>query len=154
MNDLHRRRLGLRLLQKHLSPIHHTLAWCVEAEIASMSAAFETDYEGKVRQISWNLRQSPTLLQQYTAPTLVRLDDETMARGTPLEEWKTHHDRTMQYQQKLLHDEYKVEDGAGTFKCRRCHSYDVEVEQKQTRSADEGMTVFCECRKCSLRWKM
>ena len=39
-------------------------------------------------------------------------------------------------------------------KCRKCGSSDVAWEQKQTRGADEAMTVFCTCSKCNLRWKM
>ena len=39
-------------------------------------------------------------------------------------------------------------------KCGRCKSTQVSVEQKQTRGADESMTVFVQCEKCGLRWKM
>jgi len=40
----------------------------------------------------------------------------------------------------------------GLFSCPRCKSQDVDTEQKQTRSADEPMTIFCQCTKCSLRF--
>jgi DNA-directed RNA polymerase subunit M/transcription elongation factor TFIIS len=39
-------------------------------------------------------------------------------------------------------------------KCSKCRSTDVSFEFSQTRSADEGTTVFCYCTKCSKRWKM
>jgi DNA-directed RNA polymerase subunit M/transcription elongation factor TFIIS len=39
-------------------------------------------------------------------------------------------------------------------RCGRCKSTQVSVEQKQTRGADESMTVFVQCEKCGLRWKM
>lgn len=39
-------------------------------------------------------------------------------------------------------------------RCARCHSTDISFEFSQTRSADEGTTVFCYCTKCSKRWKM
>jgi DNA-directed RNA polymerase subunit M/transcription elongation factor TFIIS len=32
--------------------------------------------------------------------------------------------------------------------CKKCKSSEVDTEQKQTRSADEPMTIFCKCRKC------
>lgn len=38
--------------------------------------------------------------------------------------------------------------------CNRCKSHAVDTEQKQTRSADEPMTLFCMCRKCGLRFTM
>lgn len=39
-------------------------------------------------------------------------------------------------------------------KCAKCGSTDISFEFSQTRSADEGTTVFCYCTKCSKRWKM
>jgi DNA-directed RNA polymerase subunit M/transcription elongation factor TFIIS len=39
-------------------------------------------------------------------------------------------------------------------KCKRCHSNDITYEFLQTRSADEGTTIFCTCGNCSKRWKM
>lgn len=42
--------------------------------------------------------------------------------------------------------------GVGIFKCPRCKSKDVDTEQKQTRSADEPMTVFCSCTHCHTKW--
>ncbi len=39
-------------------------------------------------------------------------------------------------------------------KCSRCSSTDVSFEFSQTRSADEGTTVFCYCTRCKKRWKM
>ena len=36
--------------------------------------------------------------------------------------------------------------------CRRCGSEEVTWEEKQTRSADEGATVFCTCTRCHNRW--
>jgi DNA-directed RNA polymerase subunit M/transcription elongation factor TFIIS len=37
--------------------------------------------------------------------------------------------------------------------CRRCKSSQVDFIQRQTRSADEGITTFFTCRKCLKRWK-
>jgi DNA-directed RNA polymerase subunit M/transcription elongation factor TFIIS len=37
----------------------------------------------------------------------------------------------------------------GSFiQCGKCHSRNIQTEIKQTRSADEGATVFCVCRDC------
>ena len=38
--------------------------------------------------------------------------------------------------------------------CRKCKSAKITFNQKQTRSADEAMTVFCQCSDCLYRWKM
>jgi DNA-directed RNA polymerase subunit M/transcription elongation factor TFIIS len=43
--------------------------------------------------------------------------------------------------------------GQGIFKCEKCGSDDTEDYEKQTRSADEPMTVFVHCRKCNARFR-
>ena len=42
----------------------------------------------------------------------------------------------------------------GALRCRQCGGDSVTVQQKQTRSADEGMTVFCGCETCGSQWRM
>ena len=37
--------------------------------------------------------------------------------------------------------------------CRRCKELKVDYFQMQTRSADEPMTVFYNCKACGYRWK-
>ena len=44
--------------------------------------------------------------------------------------------------------------GGGAIVCRKCSGDDVTIQQKQTRSADEGMTVFCTCETCGFKWRM
>ena len=43
--------------------------------------------------------------------------------------------------------------GGGMFKCGRCGSEKTTNYQKQTRSADEPMTVFVQCTNCPNRWR-
>jgi transcription elongation factor S-II len=42
---------------------------------------------------------------------------------------------------------------ASLFTCSRCKSTKTTSTQKQTRSADEPMTVFVFCTNCGKRWK-
>ena len=45
-------------------------------------------------------------------------------------------------------------EDAFTEVCRKCKSNEfVEFEAKQTRSADEGMTIEYTCSKCKVRWR-
>ena len=151
--DLVRRVRALKLLARYTpSP---WMAWDLEACIYAvvLASKFTMDYEAKVRQIAWNVSVSPSLLSKYTANTLVRLDNPTLAMGTEVEQWHAKHDAGMRKQHVLLHEEHKTDNG-GSLVCNRCHSRNVEVEQKQTRSADEGMTVYCTCTVCGMRWRM
>ncbi len=38
--------------------------------------------------------------------------------------------------------------------CSKCGSPNVNMQMKQTRSADEGMTLFFACIACNSRWKI
>ena len=44
-------------------------------------------------------------------------------------------------------------NAASDLRCRVCKGSDVSFQQKQTRGADEAMTIFCVCL-CGARWKM
>ena len=62
----------------------------------------------------------------------------------------------MQLRARAFQDMQLVAEGGradGLVLCRACHSNDVSVEARQTRSADEGMTLFMECNQCGQRWR-
>jgi len=64
--------------------------------------------------------------------------------------FKEQYAQTISKAKVLLSEKSSV--SSGLFQCKRCKSFDVDTEQKQTRSADEPMTIFCLCTKCSLRF--
>lgn len=47
----------------------------------------------------------------------------------------------------------KVKNTVG-IKCKKCGSEEVYSESRQTRSADEAMTVFYTCLNCGNKWKV
>ena len=49
--------------------------------------------------------------------------------------------------------ELKPEAMTNLFKCRKCQSRETSYYEVQTRSADEPMTHFITCLKCSNRWR-
>lgn len=55
---------------------------------------------------------------------------------------------------KALESEVKADRQSGFLKCRKCSSTKVDVDQMQTRSADEPMTLFALCLECGNRWTM
>ena len=64
---------------------------------------------------------------------------------------------------KLQEDEEKIKElvttarnerKEGFLTCRTCKGTKVDVDQMQTRSADEPMTLFALCTECGTRWTM
>lgn len=51
-------------------------------------------------------------------------------------------------QMKVIEDNYE-----GILKCGKCKSLKTTYYQLQTRSADEGLTNFCQCIACGHRWR-
>ncbi len=66
-------------------------------------------------------------------------------------EWRRKYFDGIATAKKVL--EEKV-DESSFIQCKMCKSYAVDTEQKQTRSADEPMTIFCSCRKCGKRFRI
>ena len=126
-------------------------------------------YASKARSLYSNLKKNMTLTQrvllgQVPAETLAKLKSEDLAS----EETK----QARQEQAKKLIDskrldweqanESKINEMCGIkgellkaslFTCGRCKSTKTTSTQKQTRSADEPMTVFVLCLNCGKRWK-
>lgn len=135
------------------------MARTVEQHIFLTTLLQQTDYTAKVLQLAWNLSQNgPFLLASYEPNMLVLLDDAVLAQGTPAAEWWAQYELRLKRQQQLLTEEAKFDEAEtsahGGLVCNRCHSRTIGVQQQQTRSADEGMTVYCTCKQCGLRWKM
>lgn len=117
-------------------------------------------YGPKVTQLAANLSMNPNIGLKYSPDVLVLLDDKILSQGTPVEVWWKEHERKLEHQQRVLseREEYEREEvdqnSSAVLVCGKCHSKSIEIEQKQTRGADEAMTVFCQCRSCGIRWRM
>ena len=123
---------------------------CRETEARCHAAASCTsDYEDEVLRCAVNLRQNPALRE------VVGVDDDRLAEGTLVgrvaAERKAREDRF----ERMMQEKYEALDDEqfqAIVRCRRCGSKEVSWEEKQTRSADEGATVFCVCTACKNRW--
>jgi DNA-directed RNA polymerase subunit M/transcription elongation factor TFIIS len=75
----------------------------------------------------------------------------SIEQDTEYGKWKENYMGGISRARRVLEERHDT----GTFiQCRRCKSSEVDTEQKQTRSADEPMTIFCLCRKCGQRFRM
>ena len=66
--------------------------------------------------------------------------------------WQSRLEANLAFAKTVLEQKDPNQASKGIFQCPRCQSYEVDTEQKQTRSADEPMTIFCHCTKCDKRF--
>lgn len=131
----------------------------VEAAVYYAAYTQQCDYSHKMLQLAWNVKaQGEAFVAKLGVHALPVVSDAVLAEGMEVERWWTAHDARIESQRRMLFEEAKFEEGeqvnVGSLICNRCHSRSISVQQQQIRSADEGMTVFCTCNKCHMRWKM
>ncbi|KAL7574864.1 hypothetical protein ACA910_010699 [Epithemia clementina (nom. ined.)] len=141
----------------------------VEAALWELYINDKKGYGEKARSLVFNLRKNQPLTQQVilgqvSSEELVKLKSEELAsaetRQAQAQEAKKLIDsKRLDWEQA---NEAKINEmcgikgellSASLFTCGRCKSTKTTSTQKQTRSADEPMTVFVLCLNCGKRWK-
>lgn len=136
------------------------VAFCrsLESEIFCAHMGNESMYCTRVVSALHDLSLNPQLADEHTASAFLRLDNAVLSKGSPI-----YAHRLRQYedaQQRESTDDHhhptRVVDTSkgGVNICGRCKSTNITWTQKQTKGADESMTIFFECSDCGKRWKM
>jgi transcription elongation factor S-II len=141
----------------------------VETKIYEKFLNNRTDYLGKARSLCFNIKKNMELtiqvvLGQIEAGELVDMSNEQLASDDARKD-REERARKLLDTSRLDWDqanEDKINEMCGIrgellkaslFTCGRCKSIKTTSTQKQTRSADEPMTVFVLCLNCGKRWK-
>ena len=114
---------------------------------AHMSASIQS-YTKMLRRICWALQHSN--VRFGTPQEWIEASNETLLEGTLHAAWETGFYASQDLAREVLAG--KGTATRGIFACTRCKSFDVDTDQKQTRSADEPMTIFCTCNVCGKRF--
>ena len=122
----------------------------VEENVFVYARDSDARYAEKVKQLVFNIKNRPDLIN-FSPEILVALDDSELGKGTAAARWNEAYIAQKQVEKKMLTEDSHT--NAAFFRCRACKSTNVEHQQKQTRSADEGMTIFLHCKDCDKRWK-
>jgi DNA-directed RNA polymerase subunit M/transcription elongation factor TFIIS len=121
----------------------------IEALCHAASRSAE-EYLGLIRKSAWNLRANPSV-----GVAVVHTSDGTLALGTETGRLTSERKlRDVRYQQMLQEKYESINDPTlqAIVQCRKCGGSEIQWDEKQTRSADEGCTLFCVCLKCKHRW--
>lgn len=132
-------------------PNAFALCRTVEASCRAV-AATECEYREHVLRAAHNMRAN-----HKVGTEVVRVSNAHLARNTDVERLeRARHVQSTRFRDMLRdkYDELDDEQFLAIVKCRRCGGTDIAWEEKQTRSADESATVFCECLTCKNRWVM
>ena len=113
-------------------------------------------YINKARSLYSNLNSNSYIknLNLIKRMESSEIDPIKIAFMTPQELYPEHWKRMMD--EKYNKDKYlfeEVQAMTDQFKCGRCKSRKCTYYELQTRSADEGMTIFVTCLNCGRRWK-
>ena len=127
----------------------------IERGINRFSTAF--DYTNAATKLGYNLSCNKTFITEYPLDELASLTDECMASALLKKFQEEERERSLAIM-KMLKEKYdnvnSIEVRNSDIKCGQCGSVDISWQQKQTRGADEAMTIFCTCVSCGHRWKM
>lgn len=141
----------------------------IEMAIQTKFMGKKQEYLGKARSLCFNLKKNISLttqliLGQVDSKELVKMSADQLVSDEKRKEiekakksmmdanmldWDTQNEDKINKMCGITGDLLK----ASLFTCGRCKSIKTTSTQKQTRSADEPMTVFVLCLNCNKRWK-
>jgi len=110
-----------------------------------------SQYNNSLRRIAWMLQNGNIDEIKHTPiEEWLSFHEDKITLGTLHNEWETKFFAQQELARSILSGKYVPKNGI--FQCSKCNSFDVDTEQKQTRSADEPMTIFCTCNSCGKRF--
>ena len=114
------------------------------------------EYIIKAQQMAVHLTRRPELLQMHTSPALVRLTVSDLTTGLVCANVDAQEAHNESRERQLLTDckSAALSTAQGVLQCKQCQSYRIDLMQRQSRSADEGMDTYCRCLDCHKRWRM
>ena len=108
----------------------------------------------KLQQLVFHLQSNPDIAIEVPEPSkLFNLSDAELVAFIDIAAETKHAEKITKYQ-NLVATMFDNTSNTSVLYCKYCKVGEVEWSVKQTRSADEGSTVYCYCKGCRMRWRM
>lgn len=116
------------------------------------------NYKAACLQVMRNISKRPDISDSLDADAIAGLSAAQWRQGTPAESTHAVIEKRRRHYEEVLtkgtHQVDKLQTKDRLLQCVRCKGVQIATEQRQTRSADEGMCVFASCLTCKAKWKM
>lgn len=149
------------VLDAMIEQIPSRVAFCrsLESEIFCMHMEDESMYCTRIVNALYDLSLNPKLADQHTAAEFLKLDNAVLSKDSDIYAYRLQRYEDAQQRESTDKDHRRPSRVVDTSKggvniCGRCRSTNITWTQKQTKGADESMTIFFECSDCGKRWKM
>ena len=138
-----------RKLQAHLG---RSFARKIEQSVA-LAQPCAASYRKQARKVLSNLNNANTMLKDRLSTGQVLTSE--LGTATHKDMWPElwAEPRMQPGHRTIMIQDMKLE-APSLLQCHGCKKYTVQTREYQTRSADEPMTVFCNCVTCGKRWKI
>ncbi len=139
-----------------LPAVDWKLAYELEGDIYDYLHDDKFEYVVKAQQMAVHLKRRPELLQKYSLAALVRQTVSSLTAGLVCANVDAQDAHNERYERQLLSDRKiaALSTAQGVLKCKQCGGFRIDLMQRQSRSADEGMDTYCRCLDCHKRWRM
>jgi len=146
--------LRVRVVRMFVDIAHLPLASAISIDECIIARCHDRGvYAREATRICHNMMKNPSLSVMETRELCSLTNDEALA--PEMRRYTEDEASTAIMVQSMLKEKYASisANTTGVLTCRVCKGSDVSFQQKQTRGADEAMTIFCIC-VCGARWKM
>ena len=147
-----------RVITHLTTQLHEDADGAERLESLLYNDASSRDYRVRCLEIIRNLEMRPDLCQGHSPEDIFAQTPQSFRIGTPTDQiFKEMSARSIRYRNILQSGVSQIErlgTGESLLMCRKCKGTHVTTEQRQTRSTDEGMSIFATCQTCKSKWKM
>lgn len=120
---------------------------------ASHNGTFSSYGDMVTQIIPAMLSNGPSIRRRLRPADVISASTKVLMEGTVVDRARQQMESHETNFRAMLQERFDDDNSEGLLKCRNCKSANVVWEQRQTRSADEGMSIYAMCMACKTKWQ-